>query len=165
MEKRIKGYEDYGVTSDGRIISYKYGQPREMKTWEHKKTGYVYANLSKDGVMKHFPLHKIVAEAFVPNPHNYSEVDHLNSKRNDNHATNLEWVTHHENLLRSFKTHSPVRNHHNCKLIQISTGLEIKQFESISSASIYASENFGCSKSSLIKHKKSKDYKVERCND
>lgn len=165
MEKRIKDYEDYGVTDDGRIISYKYKQPREMKTWKHKKTGYVYANLSKGGIMKHFPLHRLVAEAFIPNPKNYPEVDHLNGQRDKNEMSNLEWVTHKENILRSFENAGPVRNHHNCKLIQISTGLEIEMFESITAAARFASEEFGCSESSIVKHKKSKDYKVERCND
>ena len=165
MEKIIEGYEDYCVTDDGKIISYKYKNPKEMKTWTHEKTGYVYANLSKNGKMKHFPVHKLVAKAFIDNPNKYLEVDHINGIRSDNRVNNLEWVTHRENLLRSFKKNSQIRNHHNCKLIQLSTNSEIGSFESIQSAAEYASKHFGCSKSSLIKYKKNQNYKIERCND
>ena len=43
-------------------------------------------------------VHRLVAEAFVPNPQNLSSVNHINSDRRDNHAVNLEWVTHQENI-------------------------------------------------------------------
>lgn len=43
-------------------------------------------------------LHKIVANLFIPNPHNKPEVDHINSVRTDNRVENLRWVTHKENM-------------------------------------------------------------------
>lgn len=43
-------------------------------------------------------LHILVAKAFVPNPRNMTEVNHINGNKRDNRAENLEWVTHRENM-------------------------------------------------------------------
>lgn len=50
-----------------------------------------------EGVHKHYFIHRLVAEAFIPNPNNKPCVDHINTIRNDNRVENLRWVTHKEN--------------------------------------------------------------------
>lgn len=89
MEKRIKGFEDYAITDDGKVISYKYKEPRIMKTWL-QKSGYENIKLSKDNKTYHFLIHRLVAEAFIPNPNNYEEVDHKNCNKSDNRVENLQ---------------------------------------------------------------------------
>ena len=57
-----------------------------------------------------FRVHRIIAQTFIPNPNNYSDVDHLDSNRQNNCAENLEWCTHQENIIRSYE-----RGDHNQK--------------------------------------------------
>lgn len=69
MEKRIKDFEEYAITDEGQVISYKYKAPRVLKTW-YQKTGYENIKLSKNGETYHFLIHRLVAMAFLPNPQN-----------------------------------------------------------------------------------------------
>ena len=160
MEKEIKGYPGYTITDDGKVISHKYRQPRVMKTWL-QESGYENIKLCKQNVTSHHLVHRLVAEAFIPNPDNLPEVNHKNKIRNDNRVENLEWYTRKENLFESYTTMSPVRNFKRCRLIRESDGKVIDSFQSISAASRYANEHFGCSISGMKRNHVSKGYKVE----
>ena len=59
---------------------------------------YPCVQLFKNGKGKRCKVHRLVAEAFIPNPSNAREVDHINTMRNDNRVENLRWVTHKENM-------------------------------------------------------------------
>lgn len=107
--KRIKNFEDYGITDNGKVISYKYSKPRIMKTWL-QKSGYENIKLSKDNKVYHFLIHRLVAQAFIDNPNNLPEVNHKNKIRNDNRVENLEWSDRKANLYDSYSTLSSVRN-------------------------------------------------------
>lgn len=99
--KEIEGYEKYFVSDKGRVKSLKRGEERLLRPQANKK-GYLIVNLSKNGKVKGFLVHRLVAEAFLPNPKNLPEVDHLNDNPADCRADNLEWVTHSENIRRKF---------------------------------------------------------------
>lgn len=60
--------------------------------------GYLNIGLTKDKLRKHFPIHRLVTEAFIHNPENKPCVDHINTIRNDNRVENLRWVTRKENM-------------------------------------------------------------------
>jgi hypothetical protein len=64
--------------------------------------------------------HRIIAECFVPNPHNKLDINHINGIKTDNRAENLEWCTRSENVIHAYKTglEQPVAgvDHHNSKL-------------------------------------------------
>ena len=61
------------------------------------RKGYPTVKLSKKGKKKHFSIHRLVAEAFVPNEHNKLCVDHIDNNRRNNDYWNLRWVTNMEN--------------------------------------------------------------------
>lgn len=61
------------------------------------KDGYYVVNLKKDGASKTFSIHRLVALHFVGNPQNKKCVDHINTCRTDNRASNLRWVSYKEN--------------------------------------------------------------------
>lgn len=65
---------------------------------------------TKDGVKfeKRFYVHRLVATAFKPNPHNLPEVNHRNKRRGDNWASNLEWVTSSQNKIHKYSDHVPM---------------------------------------------------------
>ena len=166
MEKEIKDFPGYTITDDGKVISYKYREPRVMKTW-YQKSGYENIKLCKDNQTYHFLIHRLVAEAFIPNPDNLPEVNHKNKNKQDNRVENLEWCSRIDNLYESYETMSLIRNFRECYLTKIDSEEIIKEFQSIAAAARYASENFGCSQSGMERNHKSRGYKIEykKCND
>lgn len=107
MEKRrdIPGYEGlYQVTADGSVISIlfrnnrvKKPQFRILKPFDNGR-GYLTVNLRKDGVRKPCYVHRLVAEAFIKNPHGYKVVNHKDEDTHNNSVENLEWCTQKHNV-------------------------------------------------------------------
>ena len=92
--KDIKGYENlYGITSCGRVWSYK--SKRFLKPQDNK--GYLRVELHKDGVAKKYSIHRLVAEAYIPNPEGKEQVNHKDEIKTHNWVGNLEWATAAEN--------------------------------------------------------------------
>lgn len=110
--KPVVGYEGlYEVSNTGLIKSinfYKYKSPRIMKLGK-RKDGYLSVGLSKNNVTKTKTVHRIVAEAFIPNPDGLEMVNHKDENRANNNVNNLEWCTRSYNQLYSLKLH-PERN-------------------------------------------------------
>lgn len=104
MMKDIKGYEgQYAVTADGRVWSYH--RNIFLTHWNEKK-GYKRVGLRnkyKQSERKCFLVHRLVAEAFLPNLFDKAEVNHKNSIRDDNRVENLEWATRSENNAHAWK--------------------------------------------------------------
>ena len=89
--KPIEGY-DYMISSLGRVKSLKFGREKIMKP-RKDKDGYLIVNLHKDGKMETYRVHRLVVNAFIPNPKNLPEVNHINEIKSDNRVSNLEWIT------------------------------------------------------------------------
>ena len=88
--KDKKDYEGhYQVSNLGRVKSIKFGKEIILK--QHIRGGYYSVVLSKNGILKIFKVHRLVAEVFLPNPNNYKEVNHKDENKANNVVTNLEW--------------------------------------------------------------------------
>ena len=98
--KPIKDYEGlYEVSNLGRVKSLNYrktGKEKILKNIECNN-GYLKVGLIKFGKCKMCSIHRLVAEAFIPNPEDKPCIDHINTIKNDNRVENLRWVTHKEN--------------------------------------------------------------------
>lgn len=96
--KDIKGYERlYQVSNLGKIKSLKRNKEKLLKHGINNK-GYQVVNLYKNnkGITK--KVHRLVAEAFIPNPNNYPIVNHIDENKQNNNIFNLEWCTNEYNL-------------------------------------------------------------------
>ena len=103
--KDVKGYEGlYQVSSWGNVKSLERidnnNHPIKEKIIKFYKTigGYIQVCLWKNGKVKHFQIHRLVAQAFIPNPYNLPEVNHKDENPLNNCVENLEWCDHNYNI-------------------------------------------------------------------
>lgn len=132
MWQKIDGYEDYyEVSSDGKVRSvdrsfFQYGnngsyfqrtyKGRILKQ-EKNRDGYLKVVLAKDGKKTLKSVHRLVAEAFIPNPENKPCIDHINGDKTFNDVSNLRWATYSENSRNPItfeKTKNALKGSHLC---------------------------------------------------
>lgn len=105
--KPIKGFEGlYEISSRGRLKSYKKTPKGQILKLHNKKGDYFKVSLQGKG--KHnrsVSVHRLVAEHFLPNPHNLPQVNHIDGNKQNNMADNLEWCTPTQNVRHSLKMH------------------------------------------------------------
>ena len=95
----VKGYEGlYVVTSEGSVIGLRSG--KELKTTNVR--GYLRVKLYRNAQPKMYLVHRIVADAFIPNDDNKSQVNHKDGNKSNNNVENLEWVTQSENQVHAY---------------------------------------------------------------
>jgi hypothetical protein len=98
--KDIEDYEGlYQVSNYGRVKSLKKGA-LIMKP-QTSKDGYKKINLRRDNKTFSFKTHRLVAKAFILNPDNLPEVNHIDGNKINNHVSNLEWITHAKNMIHA----------------------------------------------------------------
>lgn len=89
--KDIEEYEGiYQVSNLGRVKSLKFGKEKIIKG-RNNSMGYLYVALCKEGKIKYFRVHRLVASAFIPNSNNLFEVNHKDENPLNNRIDNLEW--------------------------------------------------------------------------
>jgi len=91
--KAIENYPNYEISNCGLVMN---SRGNILKPGINKQTKYEYVILS-NGKKKCYDIHRLVAIAFIPNPENKREVDHIDRCKTNNHVSNLRWTTPSEN--------------------------------------------------------------------
>lgn len=86
----------YGATEDGRIWSFKTQRYRKTHPIKNR---YLMVTLRVHGKTVRRYAHRLVGEAWIPNPENLSDIDHIDGSRDGNRVGNLRWTTRSQNLL------------------------------------------------------------------
>lgn len=158
--KDIKDYEGlYQINNKGEVKALEKtiwnGQgylyfPEKIRKLNPDKDGYLNITLSNKGKVKTFKIHRLEAEAFIPNPNNLPEVNHKDGDKTNNNVDNLEWCTRKENQKHAFRigliNQNGERNHMYGKLgadnpnsipiyqLNKNTGDIIREYDSLASA-------------------------------
>ena len=146
VKKWITGYEGmYLVSDDGNVLSLARSQirkdgkvlPIKEKILKKRKRGrdnlkYECVTLCKNGVQKNYAVHRLVANAFLPNPNNYKEVNHKDKNTFNNDVSNLEWCSRQYNIEYS-KNKSVAQYDKNWQML--------RKFKSIKEASLITKIN------------------------
>lgn len=148
--KSIKNYEGYYEVSDSgivrsldrdvhdRMLGNKHLHGRIMRLTKsvgrHKDNEYLVVNLRKNGTTNVVAVHRLVAEAFLPNPKSLPTVNHKDGNKQNNFVENLEWVSYTDNNLHALKT--GLRTPQGVRVAQIDTaGNTVGEYSSVSQAS------------------------------
>lgn len=109
--KDVVGYEGlYQISNLGRVKSLPrmvgagngYLSKERMLEICVSRNGYLFVPLCKNGKRKNHRIHRLIAQSFIPNPENKTQVNHIDHDIWNNNLDNLEWVTQSENMKHSF---------------------------------------------------------------
>lgn len=109
--KDIKEFKDYTIDTEGNVYSKR---KRKCLKQTINKYGYCKVTLQKDKYKKMYSVHRLVAEAFIPNYNKLPQVNHIDGDKQNNHVANLEWCTAKHNMNEAVRTGL----FDNCKKIQ-----------------------------------------------
>lgn len=116
---------NYHVTKDGKVFSLNYNKTREVKELKNSmcKGDYRRVCMYKDGKSKMMRVSRLVALAYIENPENKPEVDHINRIRTDDRVENLRWATRSEQI-HNRKEYQYPKNHKGSKPVMcVETGI------------------------------------------
>lgn len=126
----VVGYEGlYKVSNKGRVLSIgrRVGNchlSAKLMRFVTNPSGYYMVVLGKDGISKGYVVHRLVAQAFIPNPDNKMIVDHIDTNRKNNNLDNLRWCTPQENsnnrtTIKKLKKKKAFRNPNSIQILRV----------------------------------------------
>lgn len=137
--KDIKNYEGiYQVSNlgnvkvlDRKVYNSKVLCKRKGRNFKLNKNarGYIVINLTKNHITKSYLLHRLVAQAFISNPENLPQVNHIDENKENNNVNNLEWCTAKYNINYSKKSREILQLDKNDKIIKIYKGTKEASLE------------------------------------
>ena len=93
----LQKYPGYFITTDGRVYSSK----TKKFLCDRNCKGYRKVSVIVNGKRYHPQVHRLVAEAYIPNPEGYDTVDHIDGNKTNNEVNNLQWMTHGDNVAKA----------------------------------------------------------------
>ncbi len=112
----VPGYPDYMVSDRGRAMSLKRGRRHILAAATDTK-GYLAVNLYDRGILTWHRVHRLVGKAFLPNPRDLPQMNHLNGIRGDNRVENLEWCDAWTNMRHAMLHGLWVGKPHRCRAV------------------------------------------------
>ena len=85
----------------GKVQTFSWTSPGKLLKYGKRSDGYPDVPLTKQGVSENICVHRLVAEAFLPNPSNLKCINHKDGDKKNNHVENLEWCTFQSNVLHA----------------------------------------------------------------
>ena len=110
--KTIKDYPNYQISNLGRVKSLGNNKTRKekiLKSYKNNK-GYLKVDLYKEGVIKKYYIHRLVASAFLDNPNNLPQVNHKDEDKTNNCVDNLEFCTSQYNINYGTRTKKQIKS-------------------------------------------------------
>ena len=98
---KIEGFDNYSVSNDGQVRNDLNNHIKEQRL---NRYGYPIVSIYQDGHAYTWPVHRLVAKAFIDNPENKEQVNHKDGNKTNNNVDNLEWATRSENMKHAFAT-------------------------------------------------------------
>lgn len=145
--KQIDDFPMYYITSFGRVwsmYSQKFLKATINKRGNHRRE---VINL---GRKNRFYVHQLVANAFIPNPENLPEIDHIDGNGLNNHVDNLRWVTHQQNMKNEITKEKIKKNTgYYCEIEEIATGKLFIGYKAVA-------DYYKISKATVLNHTKGK---------
>lgn len=106
---RIAGFEIYDVSENGIVVNTKTN--KVLKPYVSKRGYYRVKLYTVEHSAKMFQVHRLVAQAFIPNPNNLPEVNHIDGNKLNNCVDNLEWCTAKDNTKHAYENGLRVNCH------------------------------------------------------
>lgn len=156
--REISGYESrYVVSNLGRVAALyhehttrPYGkeqkisiQPHLLKLTKFTNTQYCYVMFRKDGKRFKYSVHRLVANAFLPNPDNLPQIDHIDSDKSNNAVTNLRWCNAFGNMSNPITREKISRGKkgkpswRSAPVLQIKDGVVVAEYSSVYETRLY----------------------------